>query len=772
MLNYLAIIALLILGSGTATAERKGSPVIANTLDTCLEVLDLDPIEPAKPAPISEIEKVRAELRKVEPMLTPVGKGIKIDWKGIEDQIRLRSKNMGEPLSRLEDLNISVWERGVETHRNLMWGTSSLTLPKIPNGQTDYYVEYKRGQTVLHRSSFGLKETKEGQQLAQGSFDRRYSGELFGVNYDPELTANMPSPELTDSAVRLSYNKIVWVIKPTATAQTRKFIENAEEGVDVHALFGADGTPTHVSILDRKTQAKTVAPANDFFFKLDAAFSGHAFFWDDMIVALATVPHHPWLVRSTIEFWLMVQERHGGVIPREVRKSNLLSLFFSDQILYGDKEAKANLVYTNPNLMSWVMEELYRHDPKGNLDLLKRVSKSIEDYTQWMEANRAVKYGNRIIGFNGSALGTGADNSRGRIGNRNEPEAYKSGLIDFMAQQIQMYKDIARWSRMLVELERNTLSPSERMRLLSKAATASAKAVEYRQVMNHMYWNKERCFYYDIIPDGDGGWKHNLDFTVVGGFWTLWAGVPDRDQLNCMIEKQMTPQGFGGDLPFPANARYSIGKFKDPLYVPRPGNQEDGYWDKWAHWPPMVMMAIEGFRRMGRADLAYEYALNFLKKTAAWSTKTVEESLGEIMTELPDGSVTFEARAIQHAEHMHREDFAGWGKGPPVYLLLKHIIGLLPNYNGKMTWNLMIPLKLGQFIEVKNLQYMGHSVRSLKVRRIGVGALEVTVDSDGAFDIEVNVMRDSDGRLHNSPINKTPTISVPAGGTVWKGALR
>lgn len=719
----------------------------------CENVADGKSVEEAKA--LEEKAKVMAELRRVEPMLTKRGKGVDIDWSGIRDEVRRRAFALGETEKDLQGLTAVVYDRGVEIDQPpLPWSATSLKLNSRAHGQTDYYVEYRRGKKAVHRSSFGLLESKDGQQLAEDSFDNRFAGEVFGVKYSDGLSQEMASPEITSAAVRLSYDKIVWVAKPEATAASKLFIAQAEEGVDVRAHFGSTGEPTRVEIVDRKTKARIPAPVTDFYFKVDAAFSGHSFFWDDMLVALSTVAHHPWLVRSTLEFWLDVQERNGGVIPREVRKSNLRSLFFPDKILYGEEKPAANLVFTNPYLMNWVMDELYRYNPsKENLALLKRVYKSVDDYTQWMEANRAVFKNGEIVGFNGSALGTGADNSRGRIGNRNEPEAYQAGLVDFMAQQIQMYKDLARWSRVIAAAEGN--SPS----LEGKGAAASAKARALTVTMNKLYWNEERCFYYDIIPDGPGQWKQNLDFTVVGGFWSLWAGVASREQLNCMIEKQMVPEAFGGDFPFPANARNSIGKYKDPLYVPRPGDEEDGYWDKWAHWPPMVMMAIEGFRRMGRADLAYEYALSFLKKTAEWSVETVEESLGETTIRMPDGRIIgFKARAIQHAEHMHRPDFAGWGKGPPVYLLLNHILGINPTYSSKLQWNLMVPLERGEFIEVKNLQYMGQTVRTLKVRRNSSGAHEVTVDADGPIKIELNIMRDEAGRLRNKPVYTQPAI--------------
>src|SRR6185503_15460584 len=97
---------------------------------------------------------------------------------------------------------------------------------------------------------------------------------------------------------------------------------------------------------------------------------------------------------------------------------------------------KANLTYTNPYLLNWAADKLYRYNPSpDNLALLKRVSNSVERYTAWMEDpknGRVIldKNGN-VIGFNGSALGSGLDNSRLNVGNANELAGHQRGFVDF-----------------------------------------------------------------------------------------------------------------------------------------------------------------------------------------------------------------------------------------------------------------------------------------------------------------------------------------------------
>ena len=125
------------------------------------------------------------------------------------------------------------------------------------------------------------------------------------------------------------YKKISLRFAIRCRCEGRQILEESAGTVEVEVKMNKEGEPNGVLLTDKNT-GKTLLEASpkDFYFKLDAAFSGNSFFWDDMFVSLSTVSSHPWLVRSTIEFWLDVQAANGGVIPREVRKGNLKSLFF------------------------------------------------------------------------------------------------------------------------------------------------------------------------------------------------------------------------------------------------------------------------------------------------------------------------------------------------------------------------------------------------------------------------------------------------------------
>jgi hypothetical protein len=723
-----------------------------------IKVLDACEIALTSPSQGSAEAELRRKLERVQPMVDREGTDATVRWGGLRTRIAQKSAAMGESPNRLKELTVSIWVNGIEKVKGLKWNQIAYNFHNESPGQVDYYIVYKRGDEVVDISEFALKETRDGQNVQEGSFQNKYAGELFGIKLNGSIENLGLKPELTKSAVRLGYKKVVWVLSPEADTRVIQFIHDAKDGVDVRPHFGATGSPDSVTVTERNSGRQITARPDDFFFKVDAAFNGNAFYWDDMLTALATVPYHPWLVQSTIRFWLMVQKRNGGTIPREVRKESLISLWWPNIIHYGEKP-KPNLTFTNPYLMNWVMDDLYRNDPSAeNLALLKQVAQSITDYSAWMEANRAVRENGKIIGFNGSALGSGADNSRGRLGNSYEDKAYQTGFVDIISQQMAMYNDLRRWKSIFARTETDV---SEKRKLLDEANAAKAKADEYRKILNERYWNQEKAFYFDLIPDGNKGFKQNLEFMPIAGFWPLYAAAPTRAMVQRIFDMQLTPEAFGGDFPLPANARYMIieGQPTDPLYIPRPNfRDEDGYWDKWAHWPPMMLVAVEGFRRCGRADIAYDLSVKILDKLAAWSTDTVEESYGEIAKRSANGRTTFEPRAIQHSTHPHREGFAGWGKDFPIWSMLTHAFDMRPTYDGIMNWDLPMPMQVGDEIAVNNRIYLG-GVVNLDLKKVAEHAYRLNVTSEQPFTLLFKGAQTINIQGHDQ--NETFTIEVP-----------
>jgi hypothetical protein len=643
-------------------------------------------------------------------------------------------------------LSLAIVVNGVEQTQRYAWDSGPIVVHEPSKGQIDYYLVAKQIETdsqgniqrdasgralekIISISDVNIRETHDSQSVESSSFAHLLKNDRkLGVQLPSNLRSRGIDPHLTQRALEIGYSKVVWVLRPGADPALSEFIEKAPSGVTIELKVDPNGSPEKALVTDRESRQTKIVDAKNFFFKVDAAFNGNAFFWDDMLVSLSTVAHDPALVRSTLEFWLEVQNMNKGVVPREVRKSNLKSLWYSSIIRAGEAP-KANLQYTNPYLTHWVAEKLMAMDPSAeNTALMKKVVASMEQYTRWMEKNRSVYNQGQFVGFTANALGSGLDNSRGSRGNNHSPDSYKSAWVDPLAQQISMYKSIERWQT--VFLKQN--DPQTQQKLTS----LHTHIAELENLLNTKYWNQELGFYFDLIPDDGKGLKQDTQYHSVAGFWPLFSGSASPAQVSRMIQLQLTPEHFGGPFPFPANSLHSL----------RLDPKEDGYWDRDARWPSMAAISIEGLRTSGRLDVAYEMSVRFLKSMTESNPNTVAEFYGLANKLDPSQSL---GRVGAHGGHETRLDFAGWGKVPPVYLMLEHIIGLEPQLNGKLVWNLLIPMEIGESLEVNNYMYHGSLIKKLSLQKVAPDQFTITVSSEKPVSIELRSFRDSRNQLES-----------------------
>lgn len=666
--------------------------------------------------------------------------------------------------ARIPRLSLSLFVNGIEQPATYAFSTDKITLVEPVFGQVDYYVSVNedsddgQGHKTKKRvalSEMILHETFDSQTVRGETFSEFLKpNRLFGVTLPPSFEKLALKSDLTRRAIELGYRKVVWVLRPRAGKDVVEFVGKATEGVDVTADLNDKGEPVTAHLVDRKSGAKLSSTANNFYFKVDAAFNGNAFFWDDMLVSLATISHHPSLVRSTIEFWLDVQDRNHGLIPREVRKGNLLSLWFEKIVDPGESE-KANLSLTNPYLMHWVMENLYAADPSDeNLALLKRVLVSVEQYAKWIEENRSVRDDKgQLLGFTTNALASGLDTSRGERGNYHPPEAYRSGWVDTLAQQISMQKFLLRWYQNPAVTGTDRAGAND-----AKIRQAREKIAAYEKLLNEKYWNEDLAFYFDIIPDGKGGWKQDTAYHSIAGFWALFAGAASPHQVERMASVQLRPDHFGGQFPFPANSLDSVKLIEG----------EDGYWEADARWPSMAAIAMEGLRLSGRPDLAYQTAVGFLRGMQEASMTTVYEYYG--LTEKMNGTAASRGRVGHLKDHVTRSDFTGWGKVPPVFLMVQDIVGLEPRAEGALRWNVFAPLEIGESISVENYMFHGQLLPKVSLTRVGPQDYHAEADGSPGLKFEIVAYRDARGRLRpkglpvpNASVKSLARRLVPAG---------
>ncbi len=594
----------------------------------------------------------------------------------------------------------------------------SLRVPDCPRGQCDYYLLFRdaAGQ-VRHRTEPIIRENQSVQNIPAFAFEQLAVSHSLKFSLPPSMLAKGLSGKLTEKGVELGYQKMVWVLSPKAEVSVRKLIE-ATPGIQVVPTLDSKGKPRSVKLLlEHKILAKDLNPDN-FFFKVDASFNGNCFFWDDMFVALATVPYYPAMAKSTVEFWLEIQNANGGVIPREVRKVNLKSLWFPDVIRI-DRPALPNLQYTNPYLLHRVALELYRFDPSDeNRELLKKCADSIIRYANWIEEQRGVRDSKgHLIGFTTSSLGSGGDDSRGERGNEQSLESLEAGWVDLLAQQLDLHRSLV----VIYSILDKSVGQKE---FRDRITQQKKKIRSLSQLLQQRYWDPQRTFYFDLVKR-NGSFVRDTTYESIFAFWPLLSGSVDRTKTNLLAKNYLIPTKFGGSFPLPANARDKIVSLDD---------NEDGYWNKWSHWPSTAAMVITGFAESGRPDVAYRLAFDFVRGMEEASTETVFEFYGEQPGD-------FKARPGRHFPHKTRADFAGWGKVPPIFNMLRHVVGIEPLANGRLAWNLLAPLEKDESLSVQNLNYRGAVIANLQITKISEAKYQVSAQSPIAIDIEIRKNR-------------------------------
>ncbi len=624
--------------------------------------------------------------------LTEANGKLRLNWDAFTKALEPRLRKV---VPELRDLRFALYQNGLEMEAatSLPWSQRQLEVT-VPEGQMDYYLEIRtRAGKVLHRSPYILREVFNSQVVAPESFSNLTATQPLRVVLPESLKRSTGySGVLTDLAYRLGYKKVVWILKETADPALRKLIEGLKGSLGIRINMNGDGTPRSVLVLNARNEVLSEVAPENFYFKVDAAFNGNAFFWDDMLVCLATVQHHPWLVQSTIQFWLDVQAKNSGLIPREVRKTNMLSFFFPEIIEVG-RPTRPNLQLINPYLMDWVADELFRYDPsKENRALLMKVAQSIEDYTEWMKKNRSVyTKGGKWIGYVISALGSGLDDSRGRRGDYYTPEASETAWVDLISHHVSMHKHLVTWYEMFLKDENLPVEDKKKYEL--KLLAARREVTEKEAILNTLYWNEEEALYFDLIPDGTGGHKHDMAYYSISGLWPLYSGSVPEERFARFVEKNFAPERFGGEFPLPANSRH---------HIPQVEPEEDGYWAKWSHWPSMAATVARGFSLQGKPDLAADVTFKFLRGMEEASTATIAEFYGEFFQ---GGRIR--SRIGQLARHHTRLDFTGWGKTPPIYNLIKYGLGMRPEADGTVTWNPTFELQVNERVELRNILLHG-----------------------------------------------------------------
>lgn len=620
-------------------------------------------------------------------------------------------------------------------------GTTSVKISFVrPADQHDIYLQFKTaGGAIVHETHPILLECQRGRTLASivGFERQKFAVKLPNYDASAERVAN-----LVARAVQIGFRKLVWTETDSASEATRRAVQTFGADLRVEPELDELGAVCGFHISSPCGNVQEHAAGNEMRLQYDAAFNGHAFYWDNQFVSLAGALFQPRLAANTLDFHYETQAKTGtGAIPREVRHINRLSYHRYLDVKFG--EELPNGEFTNPCFTGWVERYLYAlSSPEQGERRLRAILNPIYRYAAWVENNRRVysKQG-EFIGYWFSNMGSGADNSPRGGGNQNWRNFPKIGWVDLLAQQSAMYRDIGELQAILGEW--------------AAADDAFEKAQSLIDLLNKKYWNEEKGFYFDLLPE-NGAYRQDVQTATQASFWAFWCQAANAHQVERFARQELVEGAFGGK--FPAASLSSA----HPLY-----NMAGHYW-RGGRWPPSAVVLAQGLENCGRPDLAFEITKNFTAGMAEVSDQTVYEFYG---LEEREGGV--KPIAGRQPNHLTRSDFVGWGKTPLTYSIPRHLVGVrpIPAYRGKdierwrvhldkqchfiknlsenerkisehavlrgyLEWNLFIDPQDG--LELRDFCYQGHPVRLLRITRESENRFRAMVDSPKSIQLQVN----------------------------------
>lgn len=306
----------------------------------------------------------------------------------------------------------------------------------------------------------------------------------------------------------------------------------------------------------------------------------------------------------------------------------------------------------NPPLFAWAEYEnfCFTKDKKRIKKLLKD-TRYLEKHYNWIDSvkpgpfpGKSLKsvhqvYMNRQVdGWNWTGCASGMDNTpRTRGGN-------SMLWVDAIAQQGLSALCIARLAKAIGDD--------------SMASDWMAKYETLKEKVNRLYWNEEDGLYYDIVPDGQGGYRHSRVKTPAS-FWPMLAEMASQEQVERMIKYAIDPQVFGGVIPWPTVSRNDR-DFSAP---------EGRYW-KGSIWLPTGYMAIKALEKGGQQAIADETAeallCHMLKTYKDYEPHTIWECYSPTLSQ-PATHGDGKTRV--------RPDFCGWSALGPISLFIENVLG-------------------------------------------------------------------------------------------------
>lgn len=465
---------------------------------------------------------------------------------------------------------------------------------------------------------------------------------------------------------------------------------------------------------------------------VDEAFDNNLYQWDTLFMMLfnkygyqqfPTLPSMNNFYRGQFDSNGTTEgDKQNGFISRIINETN-----GRPQYKYDNTDA------INPPLFGWAEWEQYLfHNDKSRFTqpLTSYISSSIQnvpsnvvspttktvlqrmiDYFEFIKRNRTYTNGVGKDLFYSAGQANGLDNTP------NQDWGTKREVYNDISIQMVQYADSI--SKIATEV--------------GDTANAHKYAEErdrIRALIDSTLWDETDGFYYNY--DRTKGALTKIKTPT--GLWAMTAGVASKKQAEKLVhsmlnsEEMFRPNGL-------STVAYNYSSFKPT----------GGYWNG-AVWAPTSYQALDGLKKYGYEDLAFQMAIQHINAFSEVYKKGAYDRNGNFLHTLWENyssEYTLPGSTEYSDNEPSRKDFVGWTGAIPITALIEHILGIDVNApKNTINWTIRLLEEHGMDgLVFGNPANQSDNIVSLRAaaRKSGTSGTTITVNAQKPFKLKVNM---------------------------------
>ncbi|QTE95145.1 MGH1-like glycoside hydrolase domain-containing protein [Shewanella algae] len=342
--------------------------------------------------------------------------------------------------------------------------------------------------------------------------------------------------------------------------------------------------------------------------------------WDSWKQAVALARVEPWLAKSNVRAMFDYQFDEQDPVRPQDAGSMPDAVFYNQDAARGGDGGNWNERNGKPPLAAWAVWEIYLQD--GDKAFVAELYPRLMALHAWW-------YRNRDHDGNGLAeYGANLHPLHGEPGSLNrdaiiQAAAWESGMDNaprFDADNsLKVLENRDAKGRLLgyslnqesVDLNAFLYADKQYLAQMASLLGREAEAMQLRQqaqrlgqAIRQTFYDPASGFFYDVRFDAEGKRRLLSDNKGTEGWIPLWASVASPEQAEALVKRQLRPESFGTQVPFPTVSRDS------PEFAP------DRYW-RGPVWLDQAFFAIKGLQHYGYRQQASAMSRRLLAATAA-----------------------------------------------------------------------------------------------------------------------------------------------------------